>query len=701
MACAVAKRSFLSRLIPNPWAVASREGRSTRLALLAEMAGKLLGEGDPDAVLRVLMARAPEDLALDVCLSYAADDGGQMLRATFATGLSEAALATVERVPYGGGLCGRVARGRQPVVLADLVYSDAPEAQAMRRAGIRAYAGFPLLTRGASMRLLGVLSFGSKRVDAFADEDVGFLATVASHVEAVHQRIAADKALRDSEARFRTLADSIPQLAWMARPDGWIFWYNRRWHDFTGMSLEETRGWGWRKLHHPDHVDRVVAHIQRCWDTGEPWEDTFPMRGRDGGWRWFLSRALPVRDDDGRIVLWFGTNTDVTDRREAEEKLKTARDEAEAARREAELANCSKSRFLAAASHDLRQPLQSMLLLTGVLETEIQSPRGRDVLVHLQRALDALKALLDGLLDVSRLDVGAVMPRMTDFRLADLFQEMASTFRAVAEGKGLEWRMRPCDAVVHGDRALLARILRNLVENAVRYTPAGHVALSCRSDDGVALIAVEDTGIGIPAEHLDRIWDEFHQVGNSERDRDQGTGLGLAIVRRLAATMGLEVGVESLPGAGSRFTVRVPLGEVAPEEEAQAAIAGASGRLALVVDDDAMILLGLQAILREWGYQVLIAGSGEQAVERVAEAGRAPDVVVSDYRLRDGEVGTQAIDRVRAMAGHPIPGILLTGEAGAEAEAVAIGQGLGFIHKPVTPRQLAAAMERCLGRGRP
>ncbi|MEW5729891.1 MAG: ATP-binding protein [Pseudomonadota bacterium] len=697
MACTVAKRPILFRFIPNPWAVASREGRSARLALLAEMAGKLLGEGDPDAVLRVLMARAPEDLGLDVCLSYAADDGCEVLRATFAAGLSEAALSTVECVPYGSGLCGQVARGRQPLVLGDLVYSDAPEAQAMRRAGVRAYAGFPLLTRGASMRLLGVLSFGSKRVDAFADEDVGFLATVASHVEAVHQRIASDKALRDSEARFRTLADSIPQLAWMARPDGWIFWYNRRWHDFTGTALEEMRGWGWQKVLHPDHVDRVVARIQRCWDTGEPWEDTFPLRGRDGGWRWFLSRALPVRDDDGRIVMWFGTNTDVTERREAEEELKTARDEAEAARREAEIANRSKSGFLAAASHDLRQPLQSMLLLTGVLETEIKTGRGRDVLVHLQRGMDALKVLLDGLLDVSRLDAGVVTPQMRDFRLADLFEEVASTFQAVAEGKGLEWRMRPRDLVLHGDQALLARILRNLVENAVRYTPGGHVALSCREDGQMAEIAVEDTGIGIPADHLDRIWDEFHQVGNSERDRSQGTGLGLAIVRRLATLMELEVRVESWPGAGSRFTVRVPLGEAAPEERPEAAIAGAEGRLALVVDDDAMILLGLQAILREWGYQVLIAGSGEQAVERVAEAGRAPDVVVSDYRLRDGEVGTQAIDRVRAMAGHPIPGILLTGEGGTEAETAATGLGLGFIHKPVTPRQLAAAMARCLG----
>jgi PAS domain S-box-containing protein len=135
-------------------------------------------------------------------------------------------------------------------------------------------------------------------------------------------RLRAEAALRESEARFHLLADSIPQLAWMARPDGWIFWYNKRWYDYTGTTLEEMEGWGWRNVHHPDHVDRVVARIQRSWQTGEPWEDTFPLKGRDGSWRWFLSRALPVHDDDGRVTCWFGTNTDITELREADERQK-------------------------------------------------------------------------------------------------------------------------------------------------------------------------------------------------------------------------------------------------------------------------------------------------------------------------------------------------------------------------------------------
>lgn len=141
------------------------------------------------------------------------------------------------------------------------------------------------------------------------------------------RRLQAEAALSEGEFNFHLLADSIPQLAWMAQPDGWIFWYNQRWYDYTGTTIEEMEGWGWRKVHHPDHIDRVVARIQRSWETGEPWEDTFPLKSRDGNWRWFLSRALPVQSDKGKVVRWFGTNTDITELRDAEERQKLLLDE--------------------------------------------------------------------------------------------------------------------------------------------------------------------------------------------------------------------------------------------------------------------------------------------------------------------------------------------------------------------------------------
>ncbi len=141
------------------------------------------------------------------------------------------------------------------------------------------------------------------------------------------QRLRAEAALRESELRFHLMADSIPQLAWMANSEGWIYWYNKRWYDYTGTTLAEMEGWGWRKVHHPDHVERVVARVQQSWQTGEPWEDTFPLRGGDGTYRWFLSRALPVRNERGDVIQWFGTNTDITGIREAEERQRLLLDE--------------------------------------------------------------------------------------------------------------------------------------------------------------------------------------------------------------------------------------------------------------------------------------------------------------------------------------------------------------------------------------
>lgn len=689
---------LIRHLIPNPWAAASREGRAVRLRLLADMAGRQLRDANPETMLRILVERAPEDLGLDVCLSFDADLSQSTLNLTYRHGISDAAAAQIRTQRFGEGACGRVAVERKARVIEGVAWSDDEEASMARRNGLHAYACFPLLSEGGHGELLGVLTFGSRRVFRFTEEDVEFFATVASHAAAVHERNRSDCRIKEREQHFRTLADSIPQLAWMARPDGWIFWYNKRWHDFTGTTLAEMEGWGWRKIHHPDHLERVTERFRQSLDTGTPWEDTFPMRGKDGNWRWFLSRALPLRDAQGRIEMWFGTNTDITEQRAAEEDLRRAKDEAEAARREAEQTNRSKSKFLAAASHDLRQPVQSMLLLASVLEGQVANEKGRETLRHLQRGMDALKSLIDGLLDVSRLDAGVVVPEVRDFRLYELFDQLNSTFRPVATGKGLNWRVKSCDAMVKSDPTLLGRILRNLLENAVRYTQIGEVSLSCTVEGGTAVIIVEDTGIGIPAMHLDSIWDEFHQVGNPERDRCQGTGLGLAIVRRLTGLLDHPIEMKSVEGQGSRFVVRVPLGDGQVLGEASCALGKAGDAVALIIDDDAMVLLGLQALFTSWGYDVLIAGSGDRALEEVELSARKPDVVVSDYRLRNGEVGTEAIARVRAcLRRDDLPGILLTGESGREAEIAATEAGLGFIHKPVTPRQLAAAMETALG----
>ncbi|NYZ14418.1 response regulator [Azospirillum sp. RWY-5-1] len=240
-------------------------------------------------------------------------------------------------------------------------------------------------------------------------------------------------------------------------------------------------------------------------------------------------------------------------------------------------------------------------------------------------------------------------------------------------------------------------MLSNLVENALRYTEAGRIAIECHQAEGRLRLEVNDTGIGIPPDHLERIWEEFHQVGNPERDRNRGLGLGLAIVQRLSALQEHPVAVRSVVGRGSVFSIEVPLGHARTQKATTAVteIRG-NGRLVMVVDDDAIVLLGLKATFEAWGYEVLAAGSADQALARLRERGRRPDIVVADYRLRERRSGTEAILRVREVYGTNVPGIILTGETGSEPQDDAAAHDLHVVHKPVTARQLGDVLDRFL-----
>ena len=276
-----------------------------------------------------------------------------------------------------------------------------------------------------------------------------------------------------------------------------------------------------------------------------------PDRHR-GETRVFLTTKTPLRDPAGAIVGIIGVARDITERKAAEEALRRAKEEAERA-------NLAKSKFLAAASHDLRQPLQSLILFAGVLKGYVQGPRGEQALKQLENGLGALKALLDSLLDVSQLDAGIVKPEITDFPISAVLDGIAASYAPIAAAKGLGWQVESCTDGVRSDMTLLGRVLRNLVENAVRYTKSGHIRIVCRRIEDRLRIEVEDTGIGIPPEQLDRIFEEFHQVGNQARDRTQGLGLGLAIVRRIADLLGHRIETRSRPGEGSIFSIELPL----------------------------------------------------------------------------------------------------------------------------------------------
>ncbi|WP_420130358.1 PAS domain S-box protein [Longimicrobium sp.] len=390
----------------------------------------------------------------------------------------------------------------------------------------------------------------------------------------VTQRKQAEQALRESEERFRALGNSIPQLAWMADPDGWIFWYNERWHEYTGTTLDEMQGWGWRKVHHPAHVDRVVAGIRRSFETGEPWEDTFPLRSRTGEYRWFLSRAVPIRDDEGKVVRWFGTNTDVTAEIEAsaerEELLRAeqeARAEAERRREELERVTESRTRLMRGFSHDVKNPLGAADGYAQLLEDGIYgdlSDTQRDSIGRIRRSLRVSLRLINDLLELARAESGQIEIHCAATDVMQAAREVADDFRAQAAAAGLDVDVRgPVGLHAETDPTRMRQILANLLSNAVKYAPNGQVTVSAelpptgngpRPGPCVA-VRVADTGPGIPADKRESIFQEFTRL---DPEAQQGAGVGLAISRRIARLMGGDLTVESEPGHGSTFTLWLP-----------------------------------------------------------------------------------------------------------------------------------------------
>ncbi|MBK1841584.1 response regulator [Azospirillum sp. YIM B02556] len=414
--------------------------------------------------------------------------------------------------------------------------------------------------------------------------------------------------------------------------------------------------------------------------------------GPDGpkGARCLELSASPVRDHDNRLVSLIATVRDISEHKRVQGELAEAR-------READRANVAKSKFLAAASHDLRQPVQSLMLLMEVLTNRVGDGMTRNVLGTMERALGALKMLLDGLLDVSRLEAGAVVPEVEVFPLSEVMDRVAANSRSVAVQKGLILHIVPCSAHVRSDPMLLGRILQNLVENALRYTDKGRILIGCRRRGGTLRIEVWDTGIGIPADQQEDIFEEFVQVGNANRNRDQGLGLGLAVVRRLSAMLDHRVTVRSIPAEGSVFTVELPVADppAAKPLPVPLAFRPAFATTVLVIEDDMIVREGLRVMLAEWGYTVLSAESCAEALD-LANRGPVPDLIVADYRLRDGRTGTEAIREVRLALGRILPGILVTGDTAPARAQEAEAGNFRVMHKPVVAADLRRAVAESL-----
>lgn len=498
-------------------------------------------------------------------------------------------------------------------------------------------------------------------------------------------------AVQESEERFRALADNIAQLAWMADAAGWIFWYNKRWFDYTGTTLDQMEGWGWRAVHHPDHVERVLAAAERGWPSGEPWEETFPLRRHDGEYRWFLTRTVPVRDADGKVLRWLGTNTDITDLREAQEALLHTAEKLREADR-------LKDEFLATLSHELRTPLTAILGWTQMLKLSIVRKDEAEVALDtIHRSAKAQADLIEDVLDISRITTGKMRLERRLQDPATVAEAALATVAPAAEAKEITLRSNLDRDIgpMYFDPDRMQQMLWNLLSNAIKFSGAGStVELTLRPAGSNAEFEVRDEGCGISPEFLPHLFERFRQADSSTRRAFSGLGLGLALVKELAQLHGGTVSVTSEEGKGSVFTLSIPMvasGRVAVDEVAVVATSGAlplAGVHVLVVDDHPDARLLISTILRKLGAIATEAGSAEDAMSLMERA--RPQVVLTDIAMPERN-GFDLLAEIRARSTYArVPVVAITAQVERQGEGAAIAAGFaGYLRKPIDPEVLA------------
>ncbi len=527
---------------------------------------------------------------------------------------------------------------------------------------------------------------------------------------------AATKEARASEDALRSFADMIPILAWHADPDGAIRWYNRRWFDYTGTTLQEQEGWEWLPVLDPDDLPRIVTKWKAAMKSGEPWEDELRLRRHDGQFRWFLSRAMPMRDAQGRIVRWFGTNVDIDDRKRiAEERARSLASE-HAAREEAETSNRIKDEFLATLSHELRTPLSAILGWSSLLQRGTYDKKSLDRgLATIERNARAQARLIEDLLDVSRIISGKLKLELRRVDMNAIALAALEVVRPAADAKGVRLVAETAEddvARLVGDADRLQQVVWNLLSNAIKFTPSGGtVSLRVERTGNMARFVVRDTGPGLPPEHIQFIFERFRQVDSSTTRRFGGLGLGLAIVRHLVEMHGGSVAAESSgPGLGSTFTVSLPVralhaAEVGAKAEAEAEAATSTirsqpqtalaGVKVLVVDDDEDTRLLLESALEGVGASVSTVDSARAAIAFIE--GHPVDVMISDIGMPE-EDGFSLIQRVRALPadhGGQIPALALTAYARGEDASHALRVGYqSHLAKPADVDELTGSVAK-------
>jgi PAS domain S-box-containing protein len=443
----------------------------------------------------------------------------------------------------------------------------------------------------------------------------------------------------EAEKQFRTLADSIPQLVWMARPNGYRFWFNQRWYDYSGARYEQLEGAGWQSYCEQADLPRVLKSWDSAVEKGEPWEETYPLRRKDGQMRWHLARAVPVRDNQGDMACWFGTSTDIQDRVEIEQALKEA--------------DVCKNRFLATLAHELRNPLSpisnALQLWPYVAQDAVETEHLRTIM---SRQVQQLIHLIDDLMDLARITSGKIKLRRGAVDVATLIDRSVETVQPLLDAFGHQLTVTtPGEPIqVDGDVSRLTQVLSNILNNAAKYTPRnGVISIHAERRQDSAVLRIRDNGTGIPAQHLTTIFEAFRQADRTLERSQGGLGIGLTLARQLVELHGGTVEARSDgPGKGSEFIVTLPLlaarqveGGMAPPATKRRPLAR---RRILVVDDLNESADTLARVLRSMGQDATSLYDGESAIPWILE--HQPDVVLLDIAM-PGLDGYEVARRLR------------------------------------------------------
>ena len=502
----------------------------------------------------------------------------------------------------------------------------------------------------------------------------------------------------ESETYFKNLLESAPDAMIIIDEQGKIAIVNRQAEEMFGYDRREMLG-KTIELLLPDRVrDRHVVHrdtylrTPRLRPMGSGME--LVARRNDGSEFPVEISLSPVQSAGGKFVS--SVIRDVTRRKRME-------DEIVAARREAERANKANSAFLAAASHDLRQPVQALSLLNGALRRTVKEPRALEMIDSQQHSLTAMTNLLNSLLDISRLDAGAVTPEIETFPVRRLIDRLSDEFARQAQQQGLEFSATSCPTMVNSDPNLLAEIIQNFVSNAIRYTDKGSVRLECHESNGICEIRVIDTGIGISEDQIENIFREFHQCKTPGSSKE-GFGLGLAIVKRLADLLELKIGVRSHIGRGSTFSVSLPAAG-GDDEAVETGVfdpmefAGGATGLVVLIEDDVNVANAWGLLLEAEGYRVATAASATEASALINHLDETPALLISDFHLLDGSTGVQAVSVIRDYYDVNIPAFIVSGDTSKVVKDARLLDNITLMSKPIDTNRLLAAARHAVRTG--